>query len=137
MEHPAGGRRRCLGDWASPGKARWSAVWIPAWNGPILPWLTITGRRSRARRDRHDYNWFDGVGGSPVPIDYGYHGTITMGLIVGDDGAGNQIGMAPGAYWIACPGIGSPYVNPLIATSGSWHLPTWTEQTHAPTWLRM
>ena len=62
---------------------------------------------------RHDYNWWDGTGGSSVPLDYSWHGTITMGPIVGDDGAGNQIGMAPGAYWIACPGTASPNVNIL------------------------
>jgi len=61
----------------------------------------------------HNYNWYDGVAGSPVPIDYSWHGTVTMGPIVGDDGAGNQIGMAPGAYWIACPGTASPYIRIL------------------------
>jgi subtilisin family serine protease/PKD repeat protein len=59
----------------------------------------------------HNYNWWEGVGGSPVPYDTGSHGTHTMGTMVGDDGAGNQIGMAPGAKWIACPGIGSPLVG--------------------------
>jgi len=29
-----------------------------------------------------------------------------MGTIVGDEGGVNQIGMAPGAKWIACPGLG-------------------------------
>jgi uncharacterized repeat protein (TIGR01451 family) len=32
------------------------------------------------------------------------HGTHTMGTMVGDDGEGNQIGMAPGSTWIACKG---------------------------------
>ena len=35
-----------------------------------------------------------------------------MGIGVGDDGAGNQVGMAPGAKWIACRnmygGVGRP-----------------------------
>ena len=35
-----------------------------------------------------------------------------MGTMVGDDGAGNQIGMAPGAKWIGCrnmnAGVGTP-----------------------------
>jgi len=39
---------------------------------------------------------------SPVPCDDDGHGTHTTGTAVGDDGAGNQIGMAPGAKWIAC-----------------------------------
>jgi subtilisin family serine protease len=51
----------------------------------------------------HDYNWHD-VSSSPssVPYDSGSHGTHTMGTMVGDDGAGNQVGGAPGAKWIAC-----------------------------------
>ncbi len=61
----------------------------------------------------HNYNWWDGTSGSQVPMDYDTHGTHTMGTIVGDDGGANQIGMAPGAKWIACPGIGSPYVGPF------------------------
>lgn len=60
----------------------------------------------------HDFNWHDSVhppatGGacganSPVPCDDNGHGTHTIGTTVGDDGAGNQIGVAPGAQWIGC-----------------------------------
>jgi len=59
----------------------------------------------------HDYNWHDsihdGVGNpcgndSLEPCDDNGHGTHTIGTVVGDDGAGNQIGMAPGAKWIGC-----------------------------------
>ncbi len=58
----------------------------------------------------HNYNWHDAIhsgGGvcganSPEPCDDSGHGTHTMGTMVGDDGAGNQIGMAPGARWIGC-----------------------------------
>jgi serine protease AprX len=62
----------------------------------------------------HDYNWFDGItssthgtGGScglnaQQPCDDGSHGTHTMGTMVGDDGAAEQIGTAPGAKWIGC-----------------------------------
>jgi subtilisin family serine protease len=63
----------------------------------------------------HDYNWHDAIpnpntecpGSSSEPCDDdallgGGHGTHTVGTMVGDDGAGNQIGMAPGAQWIAC-----------------------------------
>lgn len=35
------------------------------------------------------------------PGDGAGHGTHTMGTIVGDDGAGNRTGVAPGARWIA------------------------------------
>ena len=58
----------------------------------------------------HDYNWHDSIhsgGGvcgadSPFPCDDFFHGSHTTGTAIGDDGAGNQIGMAPGAKWIAC-----------------------------------
>jgi serine protease AprX len=67
---------------------------------------------------KHDYNWWDAVHAdidgngtnpcgfnSPTPCDddtADSHGTHTMGTAIGDDGAGNQIGVAPGAKWIAC-----------------------------------
>src|SRR6266545_619637 len=55
----------------------------------------------------HNYNWFDPsqICGSPslVPCDNVFHGTHTMGTMVGDDGdpGTNQIGVAPHARWIA------------------------------------
>jgi subtilisin family serine protease len=52
----------------------------------------------------HDYNWLSGNGGSSTPSDTNGHGTHTMGTMVGDDGGANQVGMAPGATWIACSG---------------------------------
>jgi serine protease AprX len=69
----------------------------------------------------HNYNWHDSIhdstgnpcgNDSQVPCDDYGHGTHTMGTMVGDDGAGNQVGMAPGAKWIACrnmdQGAGTP-----------------------------
>src|SRR5262249_15226435 len=58
----------------------------------------------------HDYNWHDSIhsgGGvcgpnSPAPCDDNNHGTHTLGTAVGDDGGTNQIGVAPGAKFIAC-----------------------------------
>ncbi len=52
----------------------------------------------------HNYNWFDPTGASAVPIDGNGHGTHTMGTEVGTDGGTNQIGVAPGARWIAAFG---------------------------------
>lgn len=49
----------------------------------------------------HNYNWFDFVNGEPVPYDPIGHGTMGAGIISGDDGAGTQIGVSPGADWIA------------------------------------
>jgi hypothetical protein len=62
----------------------------------------------------HNYNWHDATSDhSPTPIDPQFHGTFTMSEMVGDDGLGNQVGVAPGAKWIACRnmdrhGVGSP-----------------------------
>jgi len=63
----------------------------------------------------HSYNWHDAVHGdvgtpdgnpcgfdSAAPCDDHGHGTHTMGTMVGDDGGTNQIGLAPGAMWVAC-----------------------------------
>jgi serine protease AprX len=62
----------------------------------------------------HNYNWHDAIHGvpgnpcgsdtvAPCDDDVGNtHGTHTTGTTVGDDGAGNQIGVAPGAKWIGC-----------------------------------
>jgi subtilisin family serine protease len=56
----------------------------------------------------HAYNWFDAVGKSvSSPTDDGSHGTHTTGTMVGDDGAGTQTGVAPGAQWIACRNMDS------------------------------
>ena len=60
----------------------------------------------------HDYNWHDAVhdavlenscgSDSAAPCDDSGHGTSTAGIAVGGDGAGNQIGVAPGASLIGC-----------------------------------
>lgn len=70
----------------------------------------------------HDYNWFD-AGGScdGQPCDNYGHGTHVTGTMVGDDGAGNQIGVAPGAEWIAANGCDSCSDADLLA-SGEWIL---------------
>jgi serine protease AprX len=65
----------------------------------------------------HNYNWHDAIhdsvnnpcgNDSPFPCDDDGHGSHTTGTAIGDDGVGNQIGMAPGAKWIACRNIDGP-----------------------------
>ena len=69
----------------------------------------------------HDYNWHDSIhdsvsnpcgNDSTEPCDDVGHGSHTVGTMVGDDGGGNQIGMAPGAKFIGCrnmdAGVGTP-----------------------------
>ena len=59
----------------------------------------------------HNYHWYDPWDGRPEPWDDSGHGTHTTGTVVGRDGE-NQIGLAPGARWIACrnmrQGLGNP-----------------------------
>ena len=71
----------------------------------------------------HQYNWHDAIHeysplnldstGNPIgtnpcglsaqePCDDHFHGTHTMGTMTGDDGFGNQTGVAPGAKWVGC-----------------------------------
>lgn len=60
----------------------------------------------------HDYNWHDAIhnalpgnpcgSDAPSPCDDSSHGTSTAGVVVGDDGAGNQIGVASGARFMGC-----------------------------------
>jgi subtilisin family serine protease/N-acetylneuraminic acid mutarotase len=69
----------------------------------------------------HDYNWFDAAGQcGGAPCDLNGHGTHTMGTMAGDDGAGNQVGVAPGVRWIAANGC-CPDDTALIR-SGEWML---------------
>ena len=110
----------------------------------------------------HNYNWHDSIHngtGNPcgnnaqAPCDDNGHGTHTIGTAIGDDVAGNQIGMAPGAKWIGCrnvdqgtgtparyiecmefflapypvggtPAQGDPTLAPDITTN-SWTCPPW------------
>ena len=59
----------------------------------------------------HNFNWHDSIhdstgnpcgNDSAFPCDDFFHGSHTTGTAIGDDGMGNQIGMAPGAKWIGC-----------------------------------
>jgi hypothetical protein len=47
-------------------------------------------------------SWYDPSGQHPTtPTDVSGHGTQTMGVMVGGDGGGTSVGMAPDAKWIA------------------------------------
>ena len=77
----------------------------------------------------HNYNWhdsihsdIDGDGTNPcgfnamAPCDDHGHGTHTTGTTSGDDGADNQIGVAPGAKWIGCHNMDSGTGRPETYT---------------------
>jgi len=79
----------------------------------------------------HNYNWHDAIHeisplhndpiilpeNNPCGLDVNYpcddhnHGTHTMGTMVGEDGD-NQIGVAPGAKWVACRSMERGYGMP-------------------------
>jgi subtilisin family serine protease len=84
----------------------------------------INGKYNGAANN-HNYSWHDAIHGqissdtfnscgfdSNVPCDDGSHGTHTMGTMVGDDGTGNQIGVAPAAKWIGCRNMENGWGTP-------------------------
>jgi subtilisin family serine protease len=66
----------------------------------------------------HNYSWYDPYAacgtGSNEPCDTQWHGTATIGIMVGDDGGANQIGVAPGARFIVAA-VNFSTVNLLAA----------------------
>jgi subtilisin-like proprotein convertase family protein len=73
----------------------------------------------------HDFNWYDpsSICGGGVPCDNNGHGTHTMGTIAGDDGGTNEIGVAPGAQWIAAKGCESTSCSDsALLNSAEWML---------------
>ena len=75
----------------------------------------------------HDHNWYDPAevcgDAESVPCDNNGHGTHTIGTMVGDDGAANKIGVAPGARWIAAKGCETSSCSDLsIGLAAQWML---------------
>ncbi|WP_158645733.1 S8 family serine peptidase [Stackebrandtia albiflava] len=71
----------------------------------------------------HDYNYADpgGYCGADPVCTTGDHGSHTMGTMMGDDGQGNQIGVAPNAKWIATVGCGVRTCSlDALMGSGEW-----------------
>ncbi len=54
-----------------------------------------------------DYNWLDPWNGTATPTDFGGHGTHTLATAVG-----GNVGVAPGATWIACVNLARNLGNP-------------------------
>ncbi|SDI19832.1 Serine protease, subtilisin family [Actinokineospora alba] len=74
----------------------------------------------------HNFAWFDPDSTCVPrgqPCDDEGHGTHVMGSVVGDGGAGNQVGVAPAAKWItakACRADGCP--DHALIAAGQWML---------------
>lgn len=98
------------------------------WNHPAL--INQYRGNNGAGGVDHNYNWHDAIHtnnshyssinplgyDTQVPCDDHSHGTHTMGTMVGDDGLGNQIGMAPGAKWIGCRNMDRGWGTPATYT---------------------
>lgn len=71
------------------------------WDHPALK-EKYRGYNAATGEVNHDYNWFDATAGQNAPYDDQGHGTHVTGTMVGSEPDGsNQIGVAPGAKWIA------------------------------------
>ncbi|WP_282570723.1 S8 family peptidase [Sporosarcina sp. NCCP-2222] len=71
------------------------------WDHPALK-SKYRGYNSATGAVDHNYNWFDATAGRTTPYDDLEHGTHVTGTMVGSEPNGsNQIGVAPGAKWIA------------------------------------
>lgn len=102
------------------------------WAHPALQ-AHYRGWNNLAGTANHNYNWHDAVReyhplnldsmGNPyslnpcgldatAPCDDYFHGTHTVGTMVGDDGLGNQIGVAPGAQWVGCRNMEQAWGRP-------------------------
>ncbi|MEK5520620.1 S8 family serine peptidase [Heyndrickxia sp. FSL W8-0423] len=82
------------------------------WDHPALKEKYRGYNAANPNSPNHEMNWFDATAGQSTPYDDQGHGTHTMGTMVGSEPNGaNQIGVAPGAKWIA--------VKAFTATGGT------------------
>lgn len=75
---------------------------------------TFRARYACYGQEVHTNCWYDPDGIVNYPVDNVGHGTHTMGTMVGGDDPDGvfQIGMAPGATWIACQGCDTTSCEP-------------------------
>ncbi|WP_028986261.1 S8 family serine peptidase [Thermicanus aegyptius] len=68
-------------------------------------------------------SWYDAHSHSPLPRDDHGHGTHTMGTMVGSEEDGsNQVGVAPGAKWIAVRIFNPSTTDAIILDGAQWLL---------------
>ncbi|RTZ56756.1 peptidase S8 [Bacillus sp. SAJ1] len=72
------------------------------WDHPALKEKYRGYNPANPNTPNNEMNWFDATAGRSTPYDDLGHGSHTMGTMVGSEPNGsNQIGVAPGAKWIA------------------------------------
>ena len=89
--------------------------------------LNASYRGKTATGYDHNYNWLDPYNNNQAPMDGNGHGSHTMGTMVGSTpDLANQIGVAPGATWMACRGCdtSSCYDTQLLACAQFVTAPT-------------
>ncbi|MEC0135365.1 S8 family serine peptidase [Paenibacillus macerans] len=70
-----------------------------------------------------ELSWYDPHSHASLPADTHGHGTHTMGTMVGSEPDGsNQIGVAPGAKWIAVRIFNPSTTDAIILDGGQWLL---------------
>ncbi|CAM4488733.1 S8 family serine peptidase [Paenibacillus phoenicis] len=70
-----------------------------------------------------ELSWYDPHSHASLPTDSHGHGTHTMGTMVGSEPDGsNQIGVAPGAKWIAVRIFNPSTTDAIILDGGQWLL---------------
>lgn len=68
-----------------------------------------------------EFSWYDPHSGASMPADTDGHGTHTMGTMVGSEANGsNQIGVAPGAKWIAVRIFNPSTTDNIILRGAQW-----------------
>ncbi|WP_175991103.1 S8 family peptidase [Bacillus sp. Marseille-Q1617] len=94
------------------------------WNHPALKEKYRGFDPQNPDTPENEFNWFDATAGQGTPYDDQGHGTHVTGTMVGSEPDGNnQIGVAPGAKWIAVKAFtanGGTDVDLLAA--GEWIL---------------
>jgi bacillopeptidase F len=94
------------------------------WNHPALKEKYRGFDPSNPDTANHEYNWFDAVGGQAAAYDDLGHGTHVTGTMVGSEPSGaNQIGVAPGAKWIAVKAFSASGGSDVdLLEAGEWIL---------------
>ncbi|MFS0654198.1 S8 family serine peptidase [Bacillus sp. 179-C3.3 HS] len=94
------------------------------WDHPALKEKYRGYDPSRPNDPTHEFNWYDATTGSTSPYDDLEHGTHVTGTMVGSDPDGkNQIGVAPGAKWIAVKAFSEDGASDAdLLDAGEWIL---------------
>lgn len=94
------------------------------WNHPALMEQYRGFDSANPENPNHEYNWFDATSNQSAPYDDQGHGTHVTGTMVGVEPNGaNQIGVAPGAKWIAVKAFtAAGGTDTALLAAGEWIL---------------